>query len=124
MNLVLIANVSLLGATLASVLVMIDHMDKGTRGSVRWGAVLLLVGIAAEVIGYFYHWSGWTDTLFFGGAAMSVAANLRFSARDLDMLNATARELARRRARRQADRYAYSILGVTLLGLLAAWAKG
>src|SRR5258706_5432068 len=78
MNAVMAVNVVLLSAALGSVIVMIDHMGRRTRGAVRWGAALTLVGIVAQIVGYFWHWESWTDTLFFGGASMCLIANLRF----------------------------------------------
>lgn len=121
MNYVITINIGLLVAAFASALMMIDRMDKNTRGAMRWGAVLLLVGVLAEAIGYVYHWAGWTDTLFFGGATMCLVANLRF-AHGLNVpYNAWTLE-QKRRSEVRANLYAYLVGALTGLGLIFAWA--
>lgn len=121
MSFVLAVNVGLLAAVLASAVVMIDHMNDGTRGAMRWGTVLLLVGTVAEGASYFWHWANWTDTLFFGGAGMCLIANLRFpgGARGpYDEWN----DAERRASERKANLYAYAVGALTVLGLIFAWA--
>lgn len=122
MNFILTVNIGLLVATFASALMMIDHMNRNTRHAVRLGAVLLLVGVVAEAVGYVAHWAAWTDTLFFGGAAMCLVANLRFPPGICAGREATPEEKAR--ARRKADLYAYGVGVLTLIGLALAWALG
>lgn len=123
MNFILTINIGLLVAAFASALVMIDHMNRTTRHAVRLGAVLLLVGVVAEAVGYVAHWAAWTDTLFFGGAAMCLVANLRFPAGTCTNYVTLTPE-AKARARRKADLYAYAVGALTLLGLALAWFLG
>jgi hypothetical protein len=120
-NLVILTNIGLLTATLCSALIMIDHMNRGTRGAVRWGATLLLAGAVAEGFGYFWHWANWTDTLFFGGVAMVTVANLRFPAGVCTPGDEKQAQAERERAKRKADTYAYAVGVLTLMGLAAAW---
>lgn len=121
MNFVLAINVGILVATLGSVLMMIDRMGKETRGAIRWGAVLLLVGIVAEVFGYFWHWESWTDTIFFGGAAMVLISNLRFQNGASGPYSEWTRE-QRERSIWKSNLYAYAVGALTVLGLLVSWA--
>lgn len=118
MNYVITVNIGLLLAAFASALLMIDRMNKHTRGAMRWGAVLLLVGVIAEAVGYVYHWAGWTDTLFFGGATMCLIANLRFSDKPHDEWTTEQRQ----RSEARANMYAYAVGALTVLGLIFSWA--
>lgn len=123
MNYVITVNIGLLVATFASALMMIDRMNKNTRGAMRWGAVLLLVGVIAEAIGYVYHWAGWTDTLFFGGATMCLIANLRFSGgADADTPYSRWTVEQRQRSELRSNLYAYAVGALTGVGLIFAWA--
>lgn len=121
MNFVNIVNVGLLLATFLSAIVMIDHMTKQTRFAIKLGAVLLLVGIIAEVFGYVKHWEAWTDTLFFGGAAMCLIANLRFPAGTCAPYRDWTLE-QRARSEQKANQYAYLVGALTMLGILYSWA--
>lgn len=121
MSYVITVNIGLLLAAFASALMMIDRMNKNTRGAMRLGAVLLLVGVIAEAVGYVYHWAGWTDTLFFGGATMCLIANLRFS-HSLDVPYSEWTLEQRQRSEGRANLYAYLVGALTGLGLLFAWA--
>lgn len=121
MSFAVAVNVGLLAAVLASVVVMIDHMNQGTRGAIRWGAALLLVGTVAEAAGYLWHWASWTDTLFFGGAGMCLIANLRFPAGTSGPY-ADWTEAQRQASERKSNLYAYAVGALTVLGLIFAWA--
>lgn len=121
MSFVITVNIGLLVAAFASALMMIDRMNRHTRGAVRWGAVLLLVGVIAEAVGYVYHWAGWTDTLFFGGATMCLISNLRFSRGTGQPYSEWTSE-QRQRSEARANLYAYLVGALTGLGLLFAWA--
>lgn len=122
LNFVMTVNLGLLAAAFFSALLMIDRMNRHTRGAVRWGVVLLLVGVVAEAVGYVYHWASWTDTLFFGGATMSLVANLRFPGVDgaAPYREWTAEQ--RWRSETKSNMYAYLVGALTLVGLVVAWA--
>lgn len=102
-------NVALLGAALLAALVMIDHMSKATRGPIRWATILLAAGTLAEIVGYFFRWSDWTDTLFFGGVAMCLVSNIRGPG------GATSEKVA--------ERYAYAVGAATAFGLVISWIR-
>lgn len=109
MTVVQLINVGLLGAALLVALVMIDKMTVATRGPIRWASILLLVGSVAEIVGYFFKWSEWTDTLFFGGVAMCLVSNIRGP-------GGAATEGV-------ASRYAYAVGAATAFGLVLAWIR-
>lgn len=121
MSFAVVVNLGLLAAVFAASVVMIDRMNRGTRGAIRWGAALLFVGTLAEGAGYVWHWASWTDTLFIGGAGMCLIANLRFPVGSrVPYAEWTAAQRAR--SERKANLYAYAVGALTALGLLFSWA--
>lgn len=121
MSFAIAVNLGLLAAVFASSIVMIDRMNRGTRGAIRWGAALLFVGTIAEGAGYVWHWASWTDTLFIGGAGMCLIANLRFPSGS-HVPYAEWTEAQRAASERKSNLCAYAVGALTVLGLLFSWA--
>lgn len=121
MSFAIAVNLSLLAAVFASSVVMIDRMNKETRGAIRWGAALLLVGILAEVASYKWPLGNWMHMLFYGGAGMCLIANLRFPIGSR-VPYAEWTPAQRARSERKANLCAYAVGALTVLGLLFSWA--
>jgi hypothetical protein len=107
MSSVSVVNLVILAAAMTSSVIMIDHMTKSTRLSVRLSAILLFAGILAEGLGYVWKWADWTDTLFFGGTAMFMIANIRGPSGACRI--------------EYADGWAFVVGYLTLLGVVVAW---